>query len=135
MERQQYGDDECTRDRGHGLIRLRRRANALRAEYELEGEARAGMAWCRCNREVDRHALVLLPENCAGTRHSYFLCGRVAVEHNLKHTISFPSQNGFAQDYADDIWQRVVGLAATASVPVDQKKEAPLGRPEYCQRK
>jgi hypothetical protein len=32
--------------------------------------------------------------------------GRVEVEHNLKHAISFPSLNGFAQEYADDNWQK-----------------------------
>jgi hypothetical protein len=35
-----------------------------------------------------------------------FLSGLVAVEHNLKHAITFPSLNGFALDYADDIWQK-----------------------------
>jgi hypothetical protein len=32
-----------------------------------------------------------------------FLSGLVAVEHNLKHAITFPSLNGFALDNADDI--------------------------------
>ena len=49
------------------------------------------------------------------------LSGRVAVEHNPEAHPFISSLNGFALDYADDIWQRggepgVFGLASSRKI-------------------